>query len=1006
MSLTIRTDVTAVKFFKNLIFAGIGSYVNVYDRQTNKLLDRIHSLNAQKVHGFVLSNCRKKVLVFGGKQFTVLAIEGSEDVTISRCSPPVLCDDWMLAALWAEDDLVTLLSAHNAIQNWKLSDQTLVSQHCGEDVSILYSGLLLPVENRVIVLAGTVYSEVIIHECSGERKQVLHRLQGHRGVIFSICCDPVKAMIVTTSDDRSVRIWTMKNPDNLPHETFSFWEHTQIECSHEVYGHAARVMRSFITRDYVVSCGEDAAICYWTLDGSFVRKVVSHQTATVWAVDCDDNYLVTGGGDAGIVLHPLTVASDYYKKEIIDIEGNVKKIQFTARNNIVAVNDDDKLIYYDVKCKLQTSFKLFHRSTYCMLSVSPCKQLVCVGDMFGNVNVYAENCKDACLQPLVDFKIDVDFKYRLMTTHWAGNRHLVLCTDEGVITVLESNGISVDKYAKFRLPLCKERYITAAAINLKKNMIIVGDRCGNVLCFKKGQEAPVKICKRVQGSYGPTSMIYRNNEIVTTGRVGKIAYHTLERNKQNIWEFKVRAEKTLEFQWVEKFLDKNENLVCGFHDKNFVVVNLKTNTKIFEVFCGGGHRPWDAIRYFEKIDNKHEESIKLTFVKNTNVYLVTTQLCKITSKPIVTGSHSKVINSLKTYKTDLDDSMTYYISGGEDTTLRVSSMNSDLEFQDEFVFKHLSNIRSVKIFPFTDKVLVMSAGGRAQLCINLFKFEMQDGKIKVTHEELANAVMKDEVEEKKRLRNWRNHEFDYNPETRLMDVDAIKFDEHKYLIFLGCSDTVLRVCALDQNSEKQMQFKHMQDINYDNCILKTVCIPYQGLNIVATATTRGQISFLNVISNENQSYILQPFKNSCDLKNAGINSFDYKVFESSILIAVGGDDGLITILLLSIEMDSLKGHLSINIIDKKTIEGLYGSQVSGLILLDDTMISASIDQRVTVNQWKVLDNKIHCDFLRQVYTDVADVAGLNLVELNRDSATVCVFGKGLEVLKLDLTPLK
>lgn len=63
------------------------------------------------------TQCESKVVVFGGKQFTVIAMKtAGESTMFERLFEPVICDDWLHSAVWIDYDIVALLSAHNVVQ--------------------------------------------------------------------------------------------------------------------------------------------------------------------------------------------------------------------------------------------------------------------------------------------------------------------------------------------------------------------------------------------------------------------------------------------------------------------------------------------------------------------------------------------------------------------------------------------------------------------------------------------------------------------------------------------------------------------------------------------------------------------------------------------------------------------------------------------------------------------------------------------------------------------------
>lgn len=746
-------------------------------------------------------------------------------------------------------------------------------------------------------------------------------------------------------------------------DTENYWNNLSIVCKHELYGHTARVMRNCVTNNYIISVGEDSAICFWNYEGMLARKVLTHQNGCIWALDGDTDHVVTGGGDCAVITLPVTVASDYVVNDVIDIEG-VKKIVFTARRNIVMMNESDQLVYYDAKFNTKMVHKLDHESTYKLISVSNCKQLIAVTDMCGKFDVFAENCKHSpYLQNIINTKLQIG---KVLSMQWAGNRHLIFCSENGHITVLAPNGNKTEVYSEFFLPNSKERWLTSSAVDTTNTTFVLGDRCGNIHIYIKDQRNPIKTFNKVHGRYGPTSIIIKNNGIITTGRDGKIRYFSVN----NVSQVQYLSNKELEFQWPEKFLDKDENLICGFQERVFVVYDIRTNSKLLEVPCGGGHRSWDAIRYIEKVDNDYQEFIRLIYIRNSDINVSTFQLSKIVSKNLINGSHSKEINSLKTFTTDLDETATFYMSGGEDTTLRISSINSELKFQDDVVFKQLSSIRALRLYPLgNNQLLLVSAGGRAQICIKFVTFEKLNNKIKISTQEIVDYLIKGTDKERKGNQNWRNCAVDFDPETRIMDLDIIEVDEH-FIIYAGCSDAYIRTFKLSLEANN-ITFNPINEIkHHKTCILKTSHIKLENKNILVTCTTRGIVTFWDVT--EHPKVVFTTVTNK-----SGINCIASIISDTSIVMATGGDDNSLHLNLIVIpDRSNLE---SIRVAHAWATDKLHCSQITGLVLLKDFVITASIDQRITMCEYEIYDDGIKCDFVTQVFSDVADIQGMDLI---------------------------
>ncbi|XP_048485447.1 WD repeat-containing protein 6-like [Plutella xylostella] len=1002
----IKTDITAVKLFGNIVLAGIGSWAHVYDIVTKKLLQTEHVLRGQKIYGFIPSKYEGNVIIFGGKQFSIASIDWSfnRDRKVLRLNPrvgPIICDDWLHAVVWTKEEEIAALTAHNVVQIWNTSQEPfLITSFHSKDNSILYSGCLVPLDDDVLVLAGTVFTDVIIHACS--ETEPLMSLKGHRGVIFSISCDIQKQLIVTTSDDRSIRIWGPSTTVTTPANTKEYWKTVAYDSKYEVYGHTARVMRSYITDDLIISVGEDSVVCFWDFQGNILKKNMAHQNGCIWSLDADRKNLVTGGGDSGLVLHPLTVAKEYGEHEILHADvGNPKKIYFTTRRNIVILNERDELQFYDVVLKSVTeTHKLTHESTYKLMSLSSCKQFVAVADMAGNLDVFAETCKgEPTLRKLVNTKMKFG---KILSMHWAGNRHLVVCSDNGNITILASKGNEVETVTNFSLPQSKERWLTAAGIDSKNRLFAVGDRCGNVHIYIIGKNNPVKTLNKVHGRYGPTSITIIDNGIITTGRDGTVKHFDLAYDT-----VKYMKSIDLNFEWVEKFLDKNENIVCGFQEIVFVVYDITNRSKLVEVPCGGGHRSWDAVRYIEQIQDNYDEFIKLIYLKNSELHESIFQLSKIVSKNIVNGCHTKEINCLQSHLLE-DKSAIYLISGGEDTTLRISiykNTENGPSFHDSAIFKHLSSIRTVKTFNLdSTKITLVSAGGRAQICIKVIEFKDIENKLTVESEELVDYQVRGTDKERKGNQNWKSCGVDVDPEMRMMDIEIIKVDNGKFLIVAACSDAILRLYEFEY-SDKNNSFKPAGVIKYHKtCILKTKTFKFQEKYILITCTTRGQVAFWNVtddlISNNIEHDIItddaKPFFVTTTNKS-GINSVDVKVIsKDEVIFATGGDDN-------AIHVNNIKfKNFKCTETQETKVDNFHCSEVTGLSFMGRNLIlSTSIDQRITLSKYEMNDDGLTCSFVSQRYSDVPDIQGIDVICETSDKATVCVFGKGLEVLNVD-----
>lgn len=194
-----------------------------------------------------------------------------------------------------------------------------------------------------------------------------------QGVIFSINYNKELNLIITTSDDRTLRFW---NAENI----FS-GEINELSPLKTLYGHQARVFRSLVINDKVVSAGEDSNIFVWNLEGKLVRKYESHQNGCIWALDkTQTGQLVSGGGDSGVSVYPFDV--NFQAKELtVEEDETPKTIKILGSGNIVMINEKGVLKLYDQQAWTIIDV-LDDLKSYVVMELSKCRKYLALGGNF------------------------------------------------------------------------------------------------------------------------------------------------------------------------------------------------------------------------------------------------------------------------------------------------------------------------------------------------------------------------------------------------------------------------------------------------------------------------------------------------------------------------------------------------------------------------------------------------------------------------------------------------
>lgn len=308
-----------------------------------------------------------------------------EALTVSMSSV-ALAPDWIidlaprptsLDELQCQDDSFAAVTAHNALLLVSIdgtygdreSDRSQITVSIRELTtstrSILYSAhLFWDSSNTLLVVAGTAFGEILYWSWSQDGinapRSRTHRIfTGHEGSIFGVriskelpseCCQQVRRVIASCSDDRTIRIWNVSDVDpskknskesgelsdesrtrhtGFSNESFDATPSTSSDCLAIGWGHTSRVwtVRFLEASPYsgslfLKSAGEDATARIWELlpsNSQDQRKTYTlsqldcaahHSGKNLWATDVFQDskamqYTICGGADSKITASPL-----------------------------------------------------------------------------------------------------------------------------------------------------------------------------------------------------------------------------------------------------------------------------------------------------------------------------------------------------------------------------------------------------------------------------------------------------------------------------------------------------------------------------------------------------------------------------------------------------------------------------------------------------------------------------------------------------------------------------
>lgn len=478
-------------------------------------------------------------------------------------------------------------------------------------------------------------------------------------------------------------------------------------------------------------------------------------------------------------------------------------------------------------------------------------------------------------------------------------------------------------------------------------------------------------------------------QFTTTGHDSKLRRIAIDSGKKQLV---YRNTYDIPIKWCEKVFDFDTSLFfVGFNDSHFVIWKNDNNFQ-FELNCGGGHRYWDLL-----ID-KQTWNANLYFIRNRNMFNVNFKLKHILHSPFdipIRKWHSRPCNIVRTVKLENNNFLT--VSGGDDNLLKFNKIyitdgnsitTKEVAFyHQEDIVQHISNIRAVFILPDltdqrnnkTNKFLVFSAGGRAQICITEIRTYLQTLQLR----ELNNFMLRsDDLKQK-----FCEGQITYiDPETRFMSLIAFHNSETNSIsIFVACSDGFIR------------QFEYVNETItlkasalYGRCILHVYHFVFINHNFLLTMSTDGLVAFWLI---DQFSEYSTPFF-TIQHHDSGVNCFDIFIVDTNkMFLASGGDDQAIALSVLKLNKSPNGFYLDIIVEKIIKYKREHTSQVNGIQFCSESrkLYTVGVDQKV--NMIDLNDYSI-----KQIgFTCVSDVKGLTLISEMR---SILVYGCGFQLIRL------
>ena len=273
--------------YKSVLYAISGSILYIYqirfENETHQLIEEIQiNKNGENLHGieftFDEKNDITRVLLYGKKNVyireqKILLNQQISIVQVSERDLDLSFDDWIFAASLIpfkslkirgyeeeeEDDLLAVGYCHNFIEIWELKQKKRIFKTYCPTRCIVYTMnfhfdlKINQSKHPFVVASGTVFNNTILWNpfSTTEEESTIATLVGHKGVLFSISFSKDGSLLSSTSDDRSINLYQLKNVS----------QSKILNPSVVLFHHTARVWSSSFTDDsnHLLSCSEDSS---------------------------------------------------------------------------------------------------------------------------------------------------------------------------------------------------------------------------------------------------------------------------------------------------------------------------------------------------------------------------------------------------------------------------------------------------------------------------------------------------------------------------------------------------------------------------------------------------------------------------------------------------------------------------------------------------------------------------------------------------------------------------
>ncbi|CCF56964.1 hypothetical protein KAFR_0B06670 [Kazachstania africana CBS 2517] len=979
-----------VKFYNDtILLAAVGPFIHVYEFRSDKLINKCRIFHNNKIHGFDIS--QEKCVLYGGKSVSIISISDLLN-QIDLKHTELYVPEWVVACTLANDnENCYVLTCYNQVLILNPNGVVLHTKKLLNERSILYSGSIKVLDDRVVVNAGTVMGGILIWDLFSEQK--IHNLKGHVGSIFYVTVSDDGKYVASCSDDRSIRLWNLENGQ----EVSIGW------------GHTARIwnLKFFNNNMNLISVGEDCTCRTWDIssESELITKNVYevHLTKNCWSCDVQEELMIaaTAGNDGRIKLIDMNKASRYgneLQSFTLQSIGETLEIKFEKNEiikgfhwfsfGLIAITSLGKIIKY-VECTQSWNLIVVNEDLASYSNTIGIDNTIIFSNNKGYVLLLAFS--DDGRSIIMQKELHTDYLSKVtncMCVKFDENYLITLESpnpnDNFIALEIEPVSLEIKRTFKFNKP---GNFVSSCLEVVNQNYLLVGSRFSTVAIFNLSDcERDAFMIKKLNPGDTVTSIKFveskdDSNLFSITNRDG--FYNIVNINFDNETYEVIHSNKIVKGFLEGAFYNKdNEYITYGFKSTLFYMYNEQHGYEILSQLCGGAHRQWKLCSLDGTNSN---EEFMLVYIKASELYL--RRIYKpIVPETLVNGLHGREIRDISILPQPFNKEEYLFATASEDTTIRLNKFNlvtGDIKsYWAER--KHVSGLQRLK---FISNKFLISSSAREELFLWAINTSFSSNPYITVRATLPTSA--------------------HSPDLRIMDFDTLFINEDRtdFIVSTIYSDSTMKIWYYDSTDN---QFKLLWTSRYKTCCLLNVkLIILEDELYLLVAPTDGHLVVYNITNELETARIsdnklvnikvpmvpvtLSNLKPEIELAvhQSGIKCMDVEFSKDTFKVYTGGDDNALSISKFYKNGGRICGEFVYS--NPKAASSTITS--CQLFKNGTRLLSTSVDQIVRV--WKVEEDKLVSMASR--YTTVADTGSSDIIK----DSSLLIGGVGLSVWEYD-----